>query len=189
MFFKVTPRVIFFIQSFSDPAAVWVLLDFSLQSRSWRTSSCLSPSTYCRNFQPNKIWSYYCSSIKRGCCGDFNPHPPLFKKIEAEDLKGTLSVGCVPRSCKANSPPGERRQRDTSECECARRYRLIAHRQRWTDVNLCISVRALESQRWTDVESDCQRECAAVWSLSGGRGCPSFRTASLIPTSNVFPPL
>lgn len=145
MFFKVTPRVIFFIQSFSDPAAVWVLLDFTLQSRSWRTSSCLSPSAHCRNFQPNRIWSYYCSSIKRGYCGDFNSRPPLFKKIEAEDLKGTLSVGCVPHSCKANSPPGERRQRDGSECECAQRYRLIAHRQRWTDVNLCISVRARES--------------------------------------------
>lgn len=67
------------------------------------------------DFQLNKIWSYYYSSMKQGYCGDFNSLPPSLKRWRQKILKGLWVLAAFPRSCKANSPPGEH---EAAWCEC-----------------------------------------------------------------------
>lgn len=82
--------------------------------------------------------------------GILTPSFPFKKRqIAAEDLKGTLNVGCVPHRFKANSAPGECAAALAAGYErvcvsagvCAQRCRLIAQKHVWTDVSSCISAR------------------------------------------------
>lgn len=141
------------------------------------------------NFQLNKMWSYYYSSMKRGHCGD--PVPILQSvRCRQEILKGLwvlVAFSSAVRQTLLVVREQQRRLRDTSAFKCSQWCRLIVQKQVWTDISLfCLCV---WMQFWTDIESDCQRECTAVWSISGGRGCPSFRMTSLILTLNALPPL
>lgn len=84
---------------------------FNPQSFSWRTFSLpsalhSSPLEELSNEQNLILFSLF---SKVGMLWGFWLHPSIFKKrqIEAGNLKGMQSVGCISHCCKANSPPGE----------------------------------------------------------------------------------